>query len=58
MAWRLRLAPEKTNIDFFKHQWLTFGGSALLMVLAFLAWGVMGRNLGIDFKGTTKAVVP
>ena len=50
MAWRLRLAPEKTNIDFFKHQWLTFGGSALLMVLAFLAWGVMGLNFGIDFK--------
>jgi len=53
MAWRLRLAPEKTNIDFFKHQWLTFGGSALLMVLAFLAWGVMGLNFGIDFKGGT-----
>ena len=32
MAWRLRLAPEKTNFDFFKHQWLTFGGSVALMV--------------------------
>ena len=53
MAWRLRLAPEKTNIDFFKHQWLTFGGSIMLMILAFVAWGVMGLNFGIDFKGGT-----
>ena len=53
MAWRLRLAPEKTNFDFFKHQWLTFGGSMLLMVLAFVFWGVMGLNFGIDFKGGT-----
>ncbi len=53
MAWRLRLAPEKTNIDFFRWQWLTFGGSMALMVLAFAAWGVMGLNFGIDFKGGT-----
>lgn len=53
MAWRLRLAPEKTNIDFFRHQWLTFGGSMALMVIAFLAWGLMGLNYGIDFKGGT-----
>ena len=53
MAWRLRLAPEKTNFDFFKHQWLTFGGSAVLMVLAFVFWGAMGLNYGIDFKGGT-----
>lgn len=53
MAWRLRLAPEHTKIDFFKHQWLTFGGSMLLMVLSFVVWGVMGLNFGIDFKGGT-----
>jgi len=53
MAWRLRLAPEKTNFDFFKHQWLTFGGSVVLMLLAFVAWGFMGLNFGIDFKGGT-----
>jgi len=53
MAWRLRLAPEKTNFDFFKHQWLTFGGSVVLMVLAFVFWGAMGLNYGIDFKGGT-----
>ena len=53
MAWRLRLAPEKTSFDFFRHQWLTFGGSMLLMVLAFVFWGTMGLNFGIDFKGGT-----
>ena len=53
MAWRLRLAPEKTNIDFFRWQWATFGGSVLLMILAFAVWGVMGLNFGIDFKGGT-----
>lgn len=53
MAWRLRLAPEKTSFDFFRFQWITFGGSMLLMVLAFVAWAVMGLNFGIDFKGGT-----
>ncbi len=53
MAWRLHLVPQKTNIDFFRWQWITFGGSMLLMVLAFVAWGVMGLNFGIDFKGGT-----
>ncbi len=27
---RLRLAPEKTDFDFFKHQKITFGGSMAL----------------------------
>jgi preprotein translocase subunit SecF len=53
MAWRLRLAPEKTNIDFFRWQWITFGGSWLLMVGAVVAWLVMGLNFGIDFQGGT-----
>lgn len=53
MAWRLRLAPEKTNIDFFRWQWVTFGGSIALMVLAFILWGTMGLNFGIDFQGGT-----
>ncbi|EEW25750.1 protein translocase subunit SecF [Rhodobacter ferrooxidans] len=50
---RLRLAPEHTNFDFFKHAYLTFGGSAVLTVLALVAWAVMGLNFGIDFKGGT-----
>ncbi len=53
MAWRLRLAPEHTNIDFFRAQWITFGGSIALMIAAFVAWGVIGLNYGIDFKGGT-----
>lgn len=53
MAWRLRLVPEKTNIDFFRWQWITFGGSMLLSVLAIVAWAVIGLNFGIDFKGGT-----
>ncbi|MFN6925218.1 MAG: protein translocase subunit SecF [Tabrizicola sp.] len=53
MAFRLRVVPEKTNIDFFRAQWLTFGGSMLLTVLAIIAWAVMGLNFGIDFRGGT-----
>ena len=53
MAFRFRLAPEKTNIDFFKHQWLTFGGSMMLTVVAIVAWAAMGLNFGIDFRGGT-----
>ncbi|NJM84129.1 MAG: protein translocase subunit SecF [Tabrizicola sp.] len=53
MAWRLRLVPEKTNIDFFKAQWLTFGGSMALTVVAIVLWAVVGLNFGIDFRGGT-----
>ncbi len=53
MAIRFRLAPEKTNIDFFKHQWITFGGSMMLTVVAIVLWAVMGLNFGIDFRGGT-----
>jgi preprotein translocase subunit SecF len=53
MKFRLRLAPEKTNFNFFKYQWLTFGGSVLLTVLAIVFWATMGLNFGIDFKGGT-----
>lgn len=53
MTWRFKLAPEKTNFDFFRWQWLTFGGSLFLSALAIVAWAVMGLNYGIDFKGGT-----
>ena len=36
MAWRLRLVPEKTNIDFFRIQWVTFGTSILAMVASLI----------------------
>lgn len=53
MAFRLRLAPEKTNFDFFRYQRATFGGSMALMLAAFAVWAVMGLNFGIDFQGGT-----
>jgi preprotein translocase subunit SecF len=53
MAFRLRLAPEKTNFNFFRWQALTFGGSMAVMVLAFAVWAVLGLNFGIDFQGGT-----
>lgn len=53
MAWRLRLVPVKTDIDFFKLQYITFGASALAVVLSLVAVLVMGLNFGIDFKGGT-----
>ncbi len=53
MAWRLRLAPEKTNIDFFRLQWITFGLSAVAVLASFLSFAVLGFNFGIDFRGGT-----
>lgn len=53
MAFRLKLVPDKTNIDFFRWQWLTFGASALAMVLSVVLVFTMGLNFGIDFKGGT-----
>jgi preprotein translocase SecF subunit len=53
MAWRLRLAPEKTNIDFFRLQWITMGISAAAVLISFLAFLVLGFNFGIDFTGGT-----
>lgn len=53
MAWRLRLVPEKTNIDFFKVQWLTFGSSIVAVIASLLAVAFLGLNFGVDFKGGT-----
>lgn len=53
MAWRFRLAPVHTTIDFFKYQRLTFGGSMVMSVVAIVAWLAMGLNFGIDFRGGT-----
>ncbi len=49
----LRLVPDDTNIDFFKHAGLTFGASCVMMVLSLVVWAVMGLNFGIDFRGGT-----
>lgn len=53
MPWRLRLAKEHTNIDFFANAKLTFGGSMVATVAALVLWAVMGLNYGIDFQGGT-----
>lgn len=53
MTWRLRLVPVKTNIDFFKLQWVTFGASIAAVVVSILAVAIMGLNFGVDFKGGT-----
>ena len=53
MAFRLKLVPEKTNIDFFSIQWLTAGISLFLMVASLVVTMTMGLNFGIDFKGGT-----
>ena len=51
MAWRLRLVPEKTNINFFAIQWVTFGTSIFAMLASLVLIFTMGLNFGIDFKG-------
>ena len=50
---RLKLAPEKTSFDFFRFQWVTFGGSMALTLAAIILWAAMGLNYGIDFRGGT-----
>ncbi|HMS95124.1 MAG TPA: protein translocase subunit SecF [Tabrizicola sp.] len=53
MAWRLRLVPEKTGIDFFRVQWVTFGASLFAMAASLVLIFTMGLNFGIDFRGGT-----
>ncbi len=50
---RLKLVPEKTSVDFFRHWRLTFGASAVAMVLSLVVFFIMGLNFGIDFRGGT-----
>ncbi|MDQ7080595.1 MAG: protein translocase subunit SecF [Paracoccaceae bacterium] len=53
MAFRLKLVPSKTNFDFFRYAKVTFGASAILVVLSIVATLTMGLNFGIDFRGGT-----
>ena len=53
MAFRLKLVPDETNINFFRWQYLTFGISALAMIASVVLLMTMGLNYGIDFKGGT-----
>ena len=53
MAFRLKLVPDVTRIDFFRWQKLTFGLSALAMLASVIIIFVNGFNFGIDFRGGT-----
>ena len=53
MAWRLKLVPDNTNIDFFAIQWLTFGASVVAVIGSLILWATVGLNFGIDFRGGT-----
>lgn len=53
MAFRLKLVPEHTTIDFFKAQKITFGISTLLAILSVVVLFMNGLNFGIDFRGGT-----
>ncbi|MFD1794393.1 protein translocase subunit SecF [Paracoccus aurantiacus] len=53
MAWRLKLVPDNTKIDFFRLQTITFGFSTLLAIGSVICLLVMGLNFGIDFRGGT-----
>lgn len=53
MAFRLKLVPEETNIDFFAAARYTFGGSLVLAIASVILAITMGLNFGIDFQGGT-----
>ncbi|TKW67445.1 MAG: protein translocase subunit SecF [Paracoccus denitrificans] len=53
MAFRLKLVPDDTKINFFRWQYVTFGISAVAMALSVVLLLTMGLNFGIDFKGGT-----
>lgn len=50
---RLKLVPQSTNWDFFRHIRLWLGMSVVLIVLALAAFTLRGLNYGIDFSGGT-----
>lgn len=50
---RLKLVPDETNWDFFKHRKITSGASFLMCIASVILVIVMGLNFGIDFKGGT-----
>ncbi len=53
MAFRLKLVPEHTTINFFRWQAGTFGFSVLMVLVSIVLIATMGLNFGIDFKGGT-----
>ncbi len=50
---RLRLVPENTSWDFFKHAKMWLGVSALLVLVSIGSFAWLGLTSGIDFRGGT-----
>ena len=50
---RLKLVPETTSVNFFRHGKTGFMASLLMMVAAVIVWVSIGLNFGIDFRGGT-----
>lgn len=53
MAFRLKLVPDETHVNWFRVQRLTFGISIVLMIASVIVTIFMGLNFGIDFRGGT-----
>jgi preprotein translocase subunit SecF len=49
----LRIVPDETKFDFMRFRRISFPLSAVLSVLAILAYFTLGLNFGIDFVGGT-----
>lgn len=49
----LRIVPDDTNFDFMRFRRISFPISAVLSIVALVAFLTMGLNFGIDFKGGT-----
>jgi preprotein translocase subunit SecF len=49
----LRIVPDNTNFDFMRFRRISFPTSAILSVLAIVAYFTVGLNFGIDFIGGT-----
>jgi len=49
----LRIVPDDTNFDFMRFRRISFPLSALLSIVALVAFMTLGLNFGIDFKGGT-----
>ena len=50
---RLRLVPDKTNIDFFRYTRFWLAVSILGILASFASLAVFGLNYGVDFRGGT-----
>jgi preprotein translocase subunit SecF len=49
----LRIVPDNTNFDFMRFRRISFPTSAVLSVVAMVAFFTLGLNFGIDFIGGT-----